>query len=168
MPNPAKDATVSFMNWAHLVAQITRLMLEDRHGRRRDRPFNQKSLAQAAGLHDTAVRDILKGRSKKPEIPTVMAIAGALGVPIEQLVGTRESGTTPNLKGSVTPPSHDTQRQTSAAEGGDDMSILRVTLIKVIADLPDDLLPAAKTILDGLRTLRGASPIRPHKPGRTL
>ncbi len=40
--------------------------------------FNQKSLARAAGLNETAVRDILIGKSRHPRHDTVQKIAGAL------------------------------------------------------------------------------------------
>ena len=40
--------------------------------------FNQKSLARAAGLNETAVRDILIGKSRHPRHDTVQKIATAL------------------------------------------------------------------------------------------
>lgn len=40
--------------------------------------YNQKSLARAAGLNETAVRDILKARSKSPRIDTLDALARTL------------------------------------------------------------------------------------------
>ena len=51
------------------------------------RGFNQKSLAVAAGLNETAVRDILKGKSKNPTGRTLNALAGALGVDVADLMG---------------------------------------------------------------------------------
>jgi phage repressor protein C with HTH and peptisase S24 domain len=41
--------------------------------------FNQKSLAKAAGLNDTAVRDILVGKSGDPRVSTIVALANVLG-----------------------------------------------------------------------------------------
>lgn len=49
--------------------------------------YNQKSLARAAGLNQTAVRDILKGRSRHPRSDTLEALARILGCTIDQLTG---------------------------------------------------------------------------------
>ncbi len=49
--------------------------------------FNQKSLARAAELNETAVRDILKGRSKNPRIDTLDALAKTLRCPVSALRG---------------------------------------------------------------------------------
>ena len=54
----------------------------------REQGFNQKSLALKAGLNETAVRDILKGRSRRPLHTTVMALAVALGCEVAELLGT--------------------------------------------------------------------------------
>jgi transcriptional regulator with XRE-family HTH domain len=51
--------------------------------------FNQKSLARFAGLNETAVRDILKGRSKNPRLDTLEALARALDCTVVQLAGGR-------------------------------------------------------------------------------
>ena len=48
--------------------------------------FNQKSLARAAGLNETAVRDILIGKSRHPRHDTVQKIAGALDCTAAQLI----------------------------------------------------------------------------------
>ena len=48
--------------------------------------FNQKSLARAAGLNETAVRDILIGKSRHPRHDTVQKIAGALECTAAQLI----------------------------------------------------------------------------------
>lgn len=53
--------------------------------------FNQKSLARKAGLNETAVRDILKGRSRNPRIDTLEAIARRLGCSVPQLRGTKDA-----------------------------------------------------------------------------
>ena len=49
--------------------------------------FNQKSLARAASLNETAVRDILKGRSRNPRIDTLEALARTLGCAVQDLTG---------------------------------------------------------------------------------
>ena len=49
--------------------------------------YNQKSLARAAGLNETAVRDILKARSKNPRIDTLDALARTLGCSVATLRG---------------------------------------------------------------------------------
>ena len=48
---------------------------------------NQKSLARAAQLNETAIRDILKGRSKNPRIDTLKAIATVLECTVNDLIG---------------------------------------------------------------------------------
>ncbi len=48
--------------------------------------FNQKSLARAAGLNETAIRDILIGKSRHPRHDTVQKIAGALECTAAQLI----------------------------------------------------------------------------------
>jgi len=53
--------------------------------------FNQKSLARQAGLNETAIRDILKGRSRSPRINTLEAIARVLDCSVPQLTGGREA-----------------------------------------------------------------------------
>lgn len=53
--------------------------------RMRQAGFTQKSLALKAGLNETAVRDILKGRSKDPQYSTLNAIARTLKCTIEDL-----------------------------------------------------------------------------------
>ncbi len=46
---------------------------------------NQKSLARAAGLNETGVRDILIGRSKHPRVDTLGKIAKSLGCTVADL-----------------------------------------------------------------------------------
>ncbi len=48
--------------------------------------FNQKSLARAAGLNETAVRDILIGKSRHPRHDTVQKLAASLGCPVMALL----------------------------------------------------------------------------------
>ena len=49
--------------------------------------FNQKSLARAAGLNETAVRDILIGKSRHPRHDTIQKIASALDCTAAKLIG---------------------------------------------------------------------------------
>lgn len=49
--------------------------------------YNQKSLARAAGLNQTAVRDILKGRSRNPRADTLEALARVLDCTLDELTG---------------------------------------------------------------------------------
>lgn len=49
--------------------------------------IGQKQLALRAGLGDTYVRDILKGRSTSPQVVKLTKLAEALGVPVERLLG---------------------------------------------------------------------------------
>lgn len=48
--------------------------------------INAKQLSQKAGLGETAVRDILKGRSLSPKLETVWKISQALNVPVYRLM----------------------------------------------------------------------------------
>jgi len=57
---------------------------------------NQKSLARKAGLNETAVRDILKGRSRSPRIDTLEALARALSCTVHELTGHSDGLTRPN------------------------------------------------------------------------
>lgn len=50
-----------------------------------ERGEEMKSLSVRAGLGETAVRDIIKGRSRKPSIETVARIAAALHVDLTEL-----------------------------------------------------------------------------------
>ena len=49
--------------------------------------LNPKSLSKKAGLNDTAVRDILEGRSKNPRSDTLQKIAKTLGCTVGDLTG---------------------------------------------------------------------------------
>lgn len=51
--------------------------------------LNPKSLSQKAGLNDTAVRDIVEGKSKHPRHDTLSKIAKALGCTLGDLTGER-------------------------------------------------------------------------------
>lgn len=54
----------------------------------RERDTNARRLAGDAGLNQTAIRDILKGRSLNPRHDTVQKIAAALNVSVGYLLGT--------------------------------------------------------------------------------
>ena len=49
--------------------------------------YHQKSLALAAGLNHTAIRDILKGRSRSPRLDTLVKIAHTLATTPNDLIG---------------------------------------------------------------------------------
>ena len=53
----------------------------------KDREFNQRSLAIEAKLNETAVRDILIGRSRSPRYATLAALAGVLRCSVAELTG---------------------------------------------------------------------------------
>lgn len=53
----------------------------------KDRGFNQRSLAVAASLNETAVRDILIGRSRSPRYATLAALASVLKCTVAELAG---------------------------------------------------------------------------------
>jgi len=63
--------------------------------------YNQKSLARAAQLNETAVRDILKGRSRNPRADTLEALGRILGCTIDALRGGSDAAGTETLKVSV-------------------------------------------------------------------
>lgn len=48
--------------------------------------IGQKQLAMRAGLGDTYVRDILRGRSTSPQVVKLTKLADALAVPVERLL----------------------------------------------------------------------------------
>lgn len=52
-----------------------------------DQGYNPKSLSVAAGLGETAVRDILMGRSRRPTYATLDSIARILRVSVDELTG---------------------------------------------------------------------------------
>jgi transcriptional regulator with XRE-family HTH domain len=62
---------------AKLSENLEKLMRQ--HG------LSQKGLSVKAGLNETAVRDILRGRSKDPQLSTVRALASVLQCKIEDL-----------------------------------------------------------------------------------
>ncbi len=67
------------MTESNLIVQLRRRM--------QAAGYNQKSLARVAQLNETAVRDILKGRSKNPRIDTLEALARILGCSVTVLRG---------------------------------------------------------------------------------
>lgn len=70
---------------------------------------SQRDVSIAAGLGETAVKDILNGKSKNPEFQTLAKIALALGVPLSEFVsgvGATDSGADAvHTPGSGDPPS---------------------------------------------------------------
>jgi len=87
--------------------------------------FNQKSLARAANLNETAVRDILKGRSQNPRIDTLEALARTLGCSVSELTG----------RGRATPPANWTDKiDVIGATGG---GVVRNSVVRP----PDDWYP---------------------------
>jgi phage repressor protein C with HTH and peptisase S24 domain len=65
----------------HLAKELKRRMAV--HG------LSQKGLAQRAGLNDTAVRDILSGRSRHPRHDTIQKLADALDCSVAELLDDR-------------------------------------------------------------------------------
>jgi hypothetical protein len=57
--------------------------------------LNRKSLSKRAGLNETAVRDIIEGRSQNPRHDTVAKIAKALGCTAADLMGERVQAARP-------------------------------------------------------------------------
>ncbi len=53
--------------------------------RMRDMGLTQKGLALKAGLNETAVRDILQGRSRDPQLSTLRALSRVLRCGVEDL-----------------------------------------------------------------------------------
>lgn len=66
-----------------LAQEIRRLMkAQSPNGK----PLGQKALALLAGVGETYIRDILKGRSKSPEAEKLKRVAAALGCPAGRLL----------------------------------------------------------------------------------
>jgi transcriptional regulator with XRE-family HTH domain len=78
---------------SHLRAQLEERMRK--HG------LNQRSLALRAGLNATAVRDILKGKSKTPLYSTIQRLATALGCTPEDLMTPRQLDAVRNIERSL-------------------------------------------------------------------
>jgi phage repressor protein C with HTH and peptisase S24 domain len=58
--------------------------------------LGQKALALKAGLNETAVRDILVGKSRHPRHDTVEKLAGALGCAMAELLGAAREAKAPD------------------------------------------------------------------------
>lgn len=71
--------TYSVKTSASALATLLATLMEERGAKPRP-------LAEAAGLNQTAVRDILVGRSKRPTLDTLSRLATALEVPVEQFL----------------------------------------------------------------------------------
>lgn len=52
--------------------------------------MTQRALAEASGIDPSYINKIVKGRIKKPEVRTLLKIANALGVPIQELTEAAE------------------------------------------------------------------------------
>lgn len=70
--------------------------------RMEDSGYNQKSLALAASLNETYVRDILKGKSKNPEAGRLQRIANVLGCSVDDLMQRSSYAAIDNMKDSST------------------------------------------------------------------
>jgi transcriptional regulator with XRE-family HTH domain len=66
--------------------------------------FNQKSLAERAGLNPTYIRDLFTGKSKNPRHAHVQRIAVALGCTILDLIDPRPPGARPQASEVVDAP----------------------------------------------------------------
>lgn len=54
---------------------------------RRKKGWSQQKLAEAAGLSYVTITKIEQGRAKKPTIQSMVKLADALGVTLDELVG---------------------------------------------------------------------------------
>lgn len=75
------------MTMTPLIQQLLSRMAEQ--------DLKPKSLADRAGLNETAVRDIIKGRSRNPRIDTLEKLARALGCTTAELTGKAQPGVAP-------------------------------------------------------------------------
>jgi transcriptional regulator with XRE-family HTH domain len=80
----ALDSPIEIWEFSPMAESVIR---DELRRRMEANEFNQKSLARAAQLNETAVRDILKGRSKNPRVDTLQAIAKVLGCTVNDLIG---------------------------------------------------------------------------------
>lgn len=125
----------------------------------RERGFNQKSLAEAARLNETAVRDILKGRSRRPLHTTILALARTLACEPEELVGgwRGTSGLVQPPGGATLPAGGATatirELDVRAAAGGD------ASLVEILEGAEEDATRALYGFpANGFRELYGAPP----------
>jgi len=58
---------------------------------REDAGMSQQSLAVSAGLSVSLVSQIERGSRVDPRMSTITALAGALGITLDELVGTKDS-----------------------------------------------------------------------------
>lgn len=56
------------------------------------RGINASELARKAHINPTGVYDILSGKSRSPRLDTIGKLAGALGMPVMDLLSDREAG----------------------------------------------------------------------------
>lgn len=69
-----------------MAADISTPLTRYLHQRMTELAIGQKEVALRAGLGDTYVRDILKGRSVSPQVGKLAKIAQVLAVPLERLL----------------------------------------------------------------------------------
>ena len=162
MPNFSGGGILPAMAWENLRDRLRHYMEHHADGSRREPLFNQKSLAVAAGLHDTAVRDILKGRSRKPSAQTLNAIAETLGVDLSVLVN--KSVDINHLSQKV---SHPAGGSFNPRKDGENMKSLRMRIAVEIGQLPETQLPVVEQFIEMLQNIGGDQATRPQKPGKT-
>lgn len=85
--NSLKTAIMAGMK-PHLDDSLTREFKDNLRAmlKARKADMNPKKLSLAAGLGETAVRDILQNRAQSPKLETVQRIAAALGVGVHALI----------------------------------------------------------------------------------
>lgn len=71
---------------------MTTKLVKNIERRMRAAGMTQKGLALKAGLNETAVRDILQGRSKDPQLSTIISLARVLDCPVDALYGDAANG----------------------------------------------------------------------------
>lgn len=86
---PTSMGDTSSFDIAPLGGNIPRMIGVDREALRAlvaANPKSAKALSLEAKLGETAIKDILSGKSKKPQMDTITAIAGVLAVPVSAFV----------------------------------------------------------------------------------
>ena len=58
---------------------------------REKRGLSQNQLAKMSGVPQSVISDIESGKTKAPRIDTLMAIAAALGMTVNELIGKKAS-----------------------------------------------------------------------------
>lgn len=68
-----------------------------------DKNMSVNSLEKQAGLKPSAVQNILRGRSKRPSIQTIHAIANELGCPVDELIKDSSLDASPGTSSTLEP-----------------------------------------------------------------